>query len=63
MNKEIQFLMYSTSQGDVNVEAVVRDETLWLYKKNTATPYWNHGVNLKDSKGYGSVVWGAGSCN
>lgn len=55
--------MYSTSQGDVNVEAVVRDETLWLYKKNTATPYWNHGVNLKDSKGYGSVVWGAGSCN
>ena len=41
MNKEIQFLMYSTSQGDVNVEAVVRDETLWLYSKtfprNTAS--------------------------
>ena len=26
MNKEIQFLMYSTPQGDVNVEAVVRDQ-------------------------------------
>ena len=33
MNKEIQFLMYSTPQGDVNVEAVVRDETLWLTQK------------------------------
>ena len=21
------------------------------YKKNTATPYWNHGANLKDSCG------------
>ena len=36
MNKEIQFLMYSTPQGDVNVEAVVRDETLWLTQKAMA---------------------------
>jgi len=33
MNKEMKFLMYSTPQGDVNVEAVVRDETLWLTQK------------------------------
>lgn len=36
MNKEIQFLMYSTPQGDVDVEAVVRDETLWLTQKAMA---------------------------
>ena len=36
MNKEIQFLMYSTPQGEVNVEAVVRDETLWLTQKAMA---------------------------
>ena len=36
MNKEIQFLIYSTPQGDVNVEAVVRDETLWLTQKAMA---------------------------
>ena len=36
MNKEIKFLMYSTPQGDVNVEAVVRDETLWLTQKAMA---------------------------
>lgn len=36
MNKEIQFLMYSTPQGDVNVEAVVRGETLWLTQKAMA---------------------------
>ena len=36
MNIEIQFLMYSTPQGDVNVEAVVRDETLWLTQKAMA---------------------------
>ena len=28
--------MYSTPQGDVNVEAVVRDETLWLTQKAMA---------------------------
>ena len=31
-----EFLMYSTSQGDVNVEDVVRDETLWLPQKAMA---------------------------
>lgn len=28
--------MYSTPQGDVNVEAVVRDEMLWLTQKAMA---------------------------
>ena len=36
MNKEIKFLMYSAPQGDVNVEAVVKDETLWLTQKAMA---------------------------
>ena len=36
MNKEIQFLMYSTPQEDVRVEAVVRDETLWLTQRAMA---------------------------
>ena len=42
MNKEIKFLMYSTPQGDVNVEAVVRDETLWLTQKAMAQLFGVH---------------------
>ena len=31
--KEIQFLIYSTPEEDVKIEAVVKDETLWLTQK------------------------------
>ncbi|MBR5603605.1 MAG: virulence RhuM family protein [Bacteroidales bacterium] len=31
--KEIQFLIYSTPKEDVKIEAVVKDETLWLTQK------------------------------
>ena len=34
--KEIQFLMYSTPKEDVKIEAVVKDETLWLTQKAMA---------------------------
>ena len=34
--KEIQFLIYSTPKEDVKIEAVVKDETLWLTKKAMA---------------------------
>lgn len=33
MNKEIQFILYSTPQDDVKIEAVVKDDTLWLTQK------------------------------
>ncbi|MCL2844900.1 MAG: virulence RhuM family protein [Chitinivibrionia bacterium] len=33
MNKEMQFLIYNTPQGDVNVNVVVKDETIWLSQK------------------------------
>lgn len=33
MNKEIQFILYSTPQENVKIEAVVKDETLWLTQK------------------------------
>lgn len=34
--KEIQFLIYSTPKEDVKIEAVVKDETLWLTQKAMA---------------------------
>ncbi|RPF43414.1 hypothetical protein EDD70_2378 [Hydrogenoanaerobacterium saccharovorans] len=33
MNKELQFLIYNTPQEDVSVNAVVKDETIWLTQK------------------------------
>lgn len=33
MNKELQFLLYTTPQENVNVNVVVKDETLWLTQK------------------------------
>lgn len=36
MNKELQFLMYNTPEEDVSVNAVVKDETIWLTQKAMA---------------------------
>ena len=33
MNKELQFLLYTTPQENVNINVVVKDETLWLTQK------------------------------
>ena len=33
MNKELQFLLYTTPQENVNVNVVIKDETLWLTQK------------------------------
>lgn len=34
MNKEIQFILYNTPRENVKVEALVRDDTLWLTQKS-----------------------------
>lgn len=36
MNNEIQFLIYKAEQEDVKVNAVVKDETIWLTQKTMA---------------------------
>jgi len=36
MNKELQFLIYNTPQGNVKIEVVVKDETIWLTQKAMA---------------------------
>jgi hypothetical protein len=36
MNKELQFLIYSTPQEDIKINAVVKDETIWLTQKTMA---------------------------
>lgn len=36
MNKELQFLLYTTPHEDVKVDVVVKDETLWLTQKSMA---------------------------
>ena len=36
MNKELNFLIYNTPQGNVKVDVVVKDETIWLTQKAMA---------------------------
>ncbi len=36
MNKELQFLVYATPNEDIKVNAVVKDETIWLTQKAMA---------------------------
>ncbi len=36
MNRELDFLVYKTADGDVSVNAVVKDETIWLTQKAMA---------------------------
>lgn len=36
MNKELNYLIYSTPEEDVSVSVVVRDDTIWLTQKAMA---------------------------
>ena len=36
MNKEMQFLIYNTPQENISVNAIVKDETIWLTQKAMA---------------------------
>ena len=36
MSQQLQFLMYQSAEQDVSVNAVVRDETIWLSQKSIA---------------------------
>lgn len=36
MNKELSFLLYTTPEENINIEAVVKDETLWLTQDKIA---------------------------
>ena len=36
MNKEFQFLIYNVPTEDVTVNAIIRDETIWLTQKAMA---------------------------
>lgn len=36
MNKDLQFLLYTTPSEDIKVQAVVKDETIWLTQKAMA---------------------------
>lgn len=33
MNNELNFLIYNTPEEDVSINAVVKDETIWLTQK------------------------------
>lgn len=33
MDKELQFLIYNTPEENVSVNAVIKDETIWLTQK------------------------------
>lgn len=63
MSKEFQFLMYQSAEEDVSVNAVIRNETIWLTQKSMAELFdvdvpaiskhlsniYNDGELLKDS--------------
>ena len=36
MEKDFRFLMYHSDEGDVSIDAVVKDETIWLTQKGMA---------------------------
>lgn len=36
MSKDFQFLIYQTAEEDVSVNAVIKDETIWLSQKAMA---------------------------
>ncbi|HBC30352.1 MAG TPA: cell filamentation protein Fic [Clostridiales bacterium] len=36
MEKELQFLMYSTPEKDISVNALIKDDTIWLTQKSMA---------------------------
>lgn len=36
MKNELQFLMYSTPENEVSVNAIIKDETIWLTQKSMA---------------------------
>ena len=36
MSKDFRFLMYHSDEGDVSVNAIAKDETIWLTQKGMA---------------------------
>ena len=43
MQKDLQFLLYTTPSEDIKINAVIKDETLWLTQKAMAELF---GVNV-----------------
>ena len=58
---EINFIIYQTPQGNVNIEAVVKDETLWLTQKAMAELFdcsvENIALHLKTLTSFRATAW------
>lgn len=52
LNKQINFLVYSTRTEDIKVNAILKDETIWLSQKEMAELFEcstdNIGLHLKN---------------
>ena len=46
MNKELQFLIYNTPQENIKIDAVVKDETIWLTQKAMAALFGTLRENI-----------------
>jgi len=46
MSKEMQFLMYSTPEENIAVNAVIKDDTIWLTQKAMAELFDCTGDNI-----------------
>ncbi len=45
INQEMQFLIYRSDEDDVSVNAVIRNEDIWVTQKGMAELF---GVNVSD---------------
>lgn len=43
--KEFSFLIYKTEQEDVSINALIKDETIWLTQKAMAEIVWGSDIN------------------
>ena len=63
MENELQFLLYSTPDEHVSVQAIIKDETLWLTQRSMAELFGcssdNISLHLKNIYNEGELKEGA----
>lgn len=48
MDKELKFLIYNSSDGDVNIDVVVEDDTIWLTQAQLCELYQTSKSNVSE---------------
>lgn len=48
MDKELKFLMYQSSDGDVNIDVIVEDDTIWLTQAQLVELFHSSKANISE---------------